>query len=55
MQLQKQNRKRIRNTKPKQQRRLKGQMGLPGIVSVGEEIPTDAWVANWARETIKSL
>ena len=55
MQLQKQNRKRTRNAKPKKQRILKGQMVLPGIVSVGEEIPTDAWVSNWARETIKSL
>jgi len=55
MQRQKQNRKRIRNARPKKQRILKGQMVLPGIVSVGEEIPTDAWVANWSRNLRKSL
>jgi hypothetical protein len=30
-------------------------MVLPGIVSVGEEMPTDDWVRNWARKTIESL
>jgi len=55
MQLRKRNRTRARKAKPKQQRILKGQMVLPGIVSVGEEIPTDAWVSDWANKLRKSL